>query len=696
MENLAMAPVWSQSGSELLTTLDNLYAAKSLIETYILQATGRLDEMGTAQEFGARDTVELVAQRYRLDPAVVRKDLKFSGALGKYSAVTEALPDPTDPAHPAVLDPALAKVIVTTLEKAPASVPVDVLEVAEEQMVDVARISNPRELAKFGQEVLARLDTDGAEPAEDAALAKETFRLRQVDGGVKFSGFVAGASGELLLTQIHTGAKPHKTIDGERDPRPLDVRQADSFKGVLDAAAGNPDHPGVPHITVTIDFNDLKSDLGVVTEAATTNTPAPAPTGGTSSTGTPSTTDSAKAAGTSAKRSTPSTTAEAGTRNATGATDTTNAIGTADMASPVGMADTTDAVGKAGTSGPVGSPHGVDAVGSLGAIGSLGAVGEMVFGGNLSASAVRLLACDAAILPIVLGGDSQPLDVGTEQRFVNRYIRRALNQRDKGCVVCKAPPWMCHAHHLIHWADGGPTSLHNLALLCAVHHRAVHNDQWAVSITSTGLVEVTRPAWADPPLSDPADLAAVFAWATPAQNDDAPNPSSASTDASADVCVGANASTMSAGVRSTTGSAGVSRADAVEVSDCEESSVASTSDGRAWVDAGVGANISTASAGARFSMAGSGVSRADAGQISDCEGRSGVSTSDGRAGVDAGVGRASVSSNPVHGQPDRLPTASTVPNPELAAAREAFRAHLISMTPNYRDPWGPDTPEAGP
>ncbi|MFI5734451.1 DUF222 domain-containing protein [Kribbella sp. NPDC051587] len=422
MENLAMAPVWSQSGSELLTTLDNLYAAKSLIETYILQTTGRLDEMGTAQELGARDTVELVAQRYRLDPAAVRKDLKLSGALGKYPAVTDALPDPTDPAHPAVLDPALAKVIVTTLEKAPASVPVDVLEVAEEQMVDMARISNPRELTKFGQEVLARLDTDGAEPAEDAALAKETFRLRQVNGGVKFSGFVAGASGELLLTQIHTGAKPHKTVDGERDPRPLDVRQVDSFKGVLDAAAGNPDHPGVPHITVTIDFNDLKAAL-------LANTPE----------------------------------AFRGADNESGA----------------------------------------------------GAVGEMVLGGNLSASAVRLLACDATILPIVLGGDSQPLDVGTEQRFVNRYLRRALNKRDKGCVVCKAPPWMCHAHHIIYWADGGPTSLQNLVLLCAAHHRAVHAGQWAVAITG-GQVHVTRPDWADPPPhTDPAAIAALLAWVTP-------------------------------------------------------------------------------------------------------------------------------------------------------------------------------------
>ena len=121
-------------------------------------------------------------------------------------------------------------------------------------------------------------------------------------------------------------------------------------------------------------------------------------------------------------------------------------------------------------------------------------------------SAVRRLACDAAILPIVLGSDSQPLDVGTEQRYVTRYIRRALIKRDKGCVVCKAPPWQCHAHHLIHWIDGGPTSITNLVLLCAGHHRAVHAGQWAITITG-GIVAVTRPTWTTPGTTTAADLA---------------------------------------------------------------------------------------------------------------------------------------------------------------------------------------------
>ena len=68
------------------------------------------------------------------------------------------------------------------------------------------------------------------------------------------------------------------------------------------------------------------------------------------------------------------------------------------------------------------------------------AVGTLVHGEGLSAGAIRRLACEAQIIPIVLGANSEPLDVAMAQRFVNRGMRRALNARDKGCVVCKAPP----------------------------------------------------------------------------------------------------------------------------------------------------------------------------------------------------------------------------------------------------------------
>jgi hypothetical protein len=56
--------------------------------------------------------------------------------------------------------------------------------------------------------------------------------------------------------------------------------------------------------------------------------------------------------------------------------------------------------------------------------------------------------------------------------------------RDKGCAFpgCGRPPRWCHAHHMIHWADGGKTSVENSALVCPHHHRLVHHDGWTVRL----------------------------------------------------------------------------------------------------------------------------------------------------------------------------------------------------------------------
>jgi hypothetical protein len=126
------------------------------------------------------------------------------------------------------------------------------------------------------------------------------------------------------------------------------------------------------------------------------------------------------------------------------------------------------------------------------------AIGDTVYGNGLSAATIRRLACDANIIPIVLGSNSEPLDVGRQERLVTRAMRRALNTRDRGCVVCGAPPIMCDAHHLTSWIDGGDTKLNNLALLCRRHHVDLHNGHWTITITN-GTVHVTRPRWADPP-----------------------------------------------------------------------------------------------------------------------------------------------------------------------------------------------------
>jgi hypothetical protein len=101
---------------------------------------------------------------------------------------------------------------------------------------------------------------------------------------------------------------------------------------------------------------------------------------------------------------------------------------------------------------------------------------ELDDAGGITAEAARRLACDAGLSRVIVGASSEPLDVGRRAPVVPPGLRRALVVRDRGCRFpgCDRPhPWT-DAHHIVHWADGGPTSASNLVLLCRRHHRAVH------------------------------------------------------------------------------------------------------------------------------------------------------------------------------------------------------------------------------
>ncbi|MGC4745520.1 DUF222 domain-containing protein [Micromonospora sp. DT201] len=126
--------------------------------------------------------------------------------------------------------------------------------------------------------------------------------------------------------------------------------------------------------------------------------------------------------------------------------------------------------------------------------------GTLDTGLQLTPETVRRLACDATILPAVLGGTGQPLDIGRQRRLITGPLRRALVLRDRGCAFpgCDRPPRWCDAHHIHHWANGGTTSLANAVLLCGHHHRHIHHSDWTVHLASDGHPEFTPPAWLDP------------------------------------------------------------------------------------------------------------------------------------------------------------------------------------------------------
>jgi hypothetical protein len=118
----------------------------------------------------------------------------------------------------------------------------------------------------------------------------------------------------------------------------------------------------------------------------------------------------------------------------------------------------------------------------------------------VSPAAARRLACDARILPVVLGGAGQVLDVGRERRLFTGPVRRAVVLRDRGCAFpgCDRPPRWCQCHHVRSWWEGGPTSLGNGVLVCGHHHRVIHQGQWRVRIAADGLPEFTPPPYIDP------------------------------------------------------------------------------------------------------------------------------------------------------------------------------------------------------
>ena len=108
--------------------------------------------------------------------------------------------------------------------------------------------------------------------------------------------------------------------------------------------------------------------------------------------------------------------------------------------------------------------------------GSSGGTAVLDHAGAVRPEVARRLACDASVMRVVMGGRSEPLDVGRRTPVVPPAVRRAVIVRDRTCRFpgCDRPHTWCDAHHVEHWADGGPTALRNLVLLCRRHHRMVH------------------------------------------------------------------------------------------------------------------------------------------------------------------------------------------------------------------------------
>ncbi|MFF1253570.1 DUF222 domain-containing protein [Pseudarthrobacter sp. NPDC058329] len=125
--------------------------------------------------------------------------------------------------------------------------------------------------------------------------------------------------------------------------------------------------------------------------------------------------------------------------------------------------------------------------------------GNFVFTGPVAAATLRKIACDADIIPALLGTHGELLDLGRKTRLFTPTQRLALTARDQGCTFpnCTIPaPW-CEAHHITYWSHGGPTTINNGTLLCSAHHHLIHKEQWTIT-TTNGTPWHTPPKHLDP------------------------------------------------------------------------------------------------------------------------------------------------------------------------------------------------------
>ena len=115
-------------------------------------------------------------------------------------------------------------------------------------------------------------------------------------------------------------------------------------------------------------------------------------------------------------------------------------------------------------------------------------------GAEISAAQARRLACEAGVIPAVLGGAGQVLDLGRERRFHTKAQRIALALQQGGCTAdgCDWPPGMCHAHHDVPWHRGGHTDVKTGRLLCPRHHARIHDPAYEHQTLPNGAITFHR------------------------------------------------------------------------------------------------------------------------------------------------------------------------------------------------------------
>ncbi|MDQ4047161.1 MAG: HNH endonuclease [Actinomycetota bacterium] len=443
---------------------------------------------------GCRNTAEFLRVRLRISASEARRRLALAAAVLPGTGITGApVPAPFHQAGAALAAGTIASragtIITTALDKARLIASPETLAEMEGALLDTATETDQDFLARIAHRWIDAIDQDGTEPSEEELRHRQGAFLRRPRRGLHHVEIFATTDQyEHLLTVMNTATNPRTQPGNGAEPdtsgtepgtEPLTgpgfspaaetaandahlerrTRPQQLLDGLIGACktalAANtlPATGGLrPQVMVTINYQDLLTHLHTKTGTGGWTT-----AGNGSSAGSRPGTESRPGTGT-------------GKRHGTG----------------------TKTGPRHGTGTETGPRHGT---GSGNGTGS----GTFVFSGPVTASTVRKIACDADIIPVLLGSEGRILDIGRTTRIFPPHIRKALTARDQGCAFpnCTIPaPW-CEAHHTTYWSHGGPTNTDNGVLLCTHHHHLIHKEHWQIHI-KTGIPWFIPPPHIDP------------------------------------------------------------------------------------------------------------------------------------------------------------------------------------------------------
>ena len=427
------AAIWQLSESELLADAATVSHRIQLLEARRIALVADIDTRVAREKLGFPGPAGWLTSTTLLTPSKATKIVALARGLKNF-------PDIADAVNAGVMSVDHAALILTFAETPPKNLPQAGQDMARKAMINAA--TGPQARTDRIREAITNLNDrfGGNKPPPEDTDRNELFASKTLNGRLVLKGDFDAITGEKLLTALSPLTEPRPAADGTETPKTGDdrspaKRRADAFGHILDQYLASSDRPTEggerPHLNLHISLRDL-TDL----------------------------------------------------RDSADADDITDDIADDENTR---AADESDDDGHPAT----------DRGAYRDLFGDGTTVGWLPWMGPLSRNSSRQLACDCVLTAIVMDENGSPINLARTARTVTAKQRKALIARDHTCAFpgCGKPASWTEAHHIWHWADGGPTDMNNLVLLCGFHHRLLHHSDWEV------FIGIDQHPWFVPPAS---------------------------------------------------------------------------------------------------------------------------------------------------------------------------------------------------